>query len=170
MSIDAGTLFEQPTVELAFFCMGSPAPGGSKNFFPIYKGGNLLLKNGRPIIRVTDAGGQANVQWKKDVALQARAFMQGKKPLPGPLKVEFVFHIRRPAAHYRTGRYQDFLRDDAPVHHTQKPDAIKYARSTEDSLTGIVWVDDAQNVRICSEKRWAAPHEKQGCAIRIVVL
>lgn len=155
--------------------MGTPAPGGSKTFFPVWRAGGKLviqIKNGRewPIIRVVDDAGENNKRWKEAVALQARSFMRGAKPFDCPLKVEFVFFLRRPKAHYRTGKNSHLLRDDAPIYHTHRPDALKFARSTEDALTGIVWNDDSQNVRICPEKRWARADEKTGCAVRVVLL
>lgn len=160
---------------LSFFCLGTPAPGGSKNFFPTWtKDGRCVTKwkGGRewPVIRVVDAGGAANVQWKKDVANQARSFMRGQKPFEGALKVELLFFLRRPRTHYRTGKFAALLKGDAPVHHTQMPDALKLGRSTEDALTGVLWIDDAQNVRICPEKRWANPGEPIGCRVTLVVL
>jgi Holliday junction resolvase RusA-like endonuclease len=164
------TTSEHP--ELTFFCEGTPAPGGSKTAFALRRGdGSLVLRpGGSPVINVTDAGGAANKTWKKVVAWAGRDFMGSARPFEGALKVEFVFFLRRPKAHYRTGQFAHLLRDDAPRYHTQKPDALKFCRSTEDGLTGICWVDDSQTVRVCSEKRWANAEEKAGCAVRIVVL
>lgn len=119
---------------------------------------------------MVDAGGKGNAEWKKAVAIQARSFMQGTAPVECAVKVEFIFFLRRPKAHFRTGKFAEILRDDAPVFHTQAPDALKYARSTEDALSSIVWKDDSQNIRLCTEKRWCGPEDKEGCAIRLVLL
>lgn len=156
--------------EFSFFVQGRPAPGGSKNAFPIRKGGELLMRNGRPAIAMVDAGGKANKLWKDAVKWQGKSFMRGATPFVCALKVEFVFFLSRPAAHFRTGKFSTILRDDAPQFHIQKPDALKYARSTEDALTSVVWTDDCQTVRICSEKRWCGLGDKEGCAVRIVLL
>lgn len=161
-------------ITYTLFIEGTPAPGGSKTAFPIWrKDGSLVTKvmNGRvwPIFNMVDAGGERNAQWKKTVAAQGRAWMKGRAPFSGPVKCEFVFCLRRPLNHYRSGRNAELLAAGAPEHHTQKPDALKFARSTEDALTGILWHDDCQTIRICSEKRWAARTEKEGVAIKIIV-
>ena len=164
---------------LSFFCHGKPAPGGSKTVFPVWKsngrgGWELVLKwmNGRPwpIFRITDDAGKGNKTWRAAVAAQARAWMQSALPVECGVKVEFIFFLKRPQSHFRTGKFSHILRDDAPKYHLHAPDALKFARSTEDALTGIVWKDDATNVRICSEKRYCGPEDKEGCAIRLVLL
>lgn len=160
-------------LEFSLFIQGSPAPGGSKSAFVLTDkatGQPRRRANGSIIVNVTDAGGERNKKWKADATIQARSFMKGAKPFEEPIKVEFVFYLRRPQIHYRTGQWAHMLRPDAPEYHTQAPDALKYARGTEDALTGVVWKDDSQNVRICAEKRWMKAGEKEGCAVRIVVL
>lgn len=163
---------EKIMTTLQFFIQGRPAPGGSKTAFALRgKGGKLILRpGGAPVINMVDAGGEANRIWKKSCALQARAFMRSSTPLLGPIKVELIFYLTRPQSHYRTGKFSHMLRDDAPEYHTQAPDALKYARGTEDSLTGIIYKDDSQTVRLCSEKRWRTHDQPEGCAVRIVVL
>lgn len=159
--------------EFSFFVEGSPAPGGSKTAFVARRGdGSIVMRPGTnvPVINMSDAGGKANKEWRKIVTLTGKAFMAGARPFDCPFKVEFVFFIRRPRSHYRTGKFAHLLRDDAPMYHTQAPDALKYARSTEDALTDVIWKDDSQTVRLCSEKRWASDAEKEGCAVRIVFL
>lgn len=160
---------------LSFFIEGVPAPGGSKTFFPLWRrDGSLVteMRNGRPwpIIRVTDAAGEGNKRWKKNCAMFAKFFMKSSPPFEVAVKVELIFYIVRPKNHYRTGKFSHMLRDDAPRQHIIRPDALKFARSTEDALTGIVWHDDAGNVRICSEKRYKKPDEREGCAVRIVLI
>lgn len=159
-------------IELSFFAIGTPAPGGSKNaFVPRRKDGSYVTRpNGSLMVNVTDAGGEANKIWKNAVKIQARSFMRGAAPFDCALKVEFIFFLRRPQCHYRSGKLSHMLRDDAPQYHVQKPDALKYARGTEDACSGVIWKDDCQTFRVCSEKRWARSDEKTGCAIRIVVI
>lgn len=158
-----------------FFIAGHPAPGGSKTFFPVWRAGGQLvteIRNGRvwPIIRVVDDAGKNNVAWKAAVTLQARSYMQGAQPVKDPIKVEFIFYLKRPQTHYRTGKFAHMLREDAPQYHITRPDALKFARSTEDALTGVLWHDDSANVRICSEKRFMKAGDKEGCAVRFVIL
>lgn len=161
--------------EFSFFIQGVPAPGGSKTFFPVWRAGGKLviqMKNGRewPIIRVVDDAGDGNKRWREAVTLQARSFMRGAKPFTGPVKCEFVFFLRRPKSHYRTGKFATLLREDAPRFHDHRPDALKFGRSTEDALTEVLWADDAQTVRVCSEKRWMNAGDQEGCAVRLVLL
>lgn len=162
--------------DFSFFIQGRPAPGGSKTFFPVWTNGGtklaIVIRNGRPwpIIRVVDDAGKNNVEWKAAVTIQGRSFMRGAKPFAEPMKVQFTFYLPRPKAHYRTGKFAHMLREDAPVHHIVKPDALKFARSTEDALTGVLWQDDSMNVKICSEKVYMKPGDKEGCAVRFVLL
>jgi Holliday junction resolvase RusA-like endonuclease len=67
--------------------------------------------------------------------------------LTGPVIVDVEFRMPRPKSHYIGGVCRPSkLRMDAPRHHAVKPDATKLWRSTEDALTGVIWVDDAQVV------------------------
>lgn len=154
---------------LEFFVKGSPAPGGSKTaFVPRRKDGSLVCRpGGAPVVNITDAGGKKNKLWKRDVHAQARAYMAGKPLLAGPLEVELIHFLPRPKAHFRTGRLSDQLRDDAPRFHTQKPDALKLARSTEDALTGALWADDCQTVQLSTSKLWCHAGQKSGCLLRV---
>lgn len=161
--------------DFSFFIEGHPAPGGSKTVFPVWRAGGQLvteMRNGRvwPILRVVDDAGENNKLWKAAVTVQARAFMRGAKPFSEAMKVSFTFYLKRPAKHYRTGKFSHMLRDDAPLHHITRPDALKFARSTEDALTGVLWEDDSSNTKICSEKVYMKPGDKEGCAVRFVLL
>lgn len=163
-----------PIKEYTFFIEGRPAPGGSKNVFPVWRGdGSLVttIKGGKvwPVFRVVDAG-KGNEIWKAAVTLQGRSYMRGHPPITKPIEVEFHFFLRRPQNHYRTGKFSNLLKDDAPRHHTQAPDALKYARSTEDALTGVLWHDDSGNVEIRSRKSWAKGTEKEGCAVKFRII
>jgi Holliday junction resolvase RusA-like endonuclease len=159
-----------------FFVEGKPAPGGSKNFIPVWNkatGYPRMVKRGKlwwPIINVIDDAGDANKEWRRTVGWTARSFMMRSKPFPLPFHVHFVFYLKRPLHHYGTGRNANILKADAPAFHTQKPDALKLARSTEDALTGIVWLDDAQVVIQTAEKRWASREQKQGCTVHLTPL
>jgi Holliday junction resolvase RusA-like endonuclease len=160
---------------LTFFCEGKPAPGGSKTFFPVWRRDGSLVtekRNGRiwPIIRVVDDAGEGNKAWRAAVAVQARAFMKSAAPFTCAIKCEFIFFLRRPQNHYRTGKFAHMLRDDAPAYHITRPDALKLARSTEDALTGILWRDDGQNIVIRPEKRYMTHDEKEGVAVKILLV
>lgn len=164
-----------PVHEFSFFVPGLPAPGGSKTFFPMWdRIGRLVttMRNNRPwpVIRVVDDAGERNKKWRDTVSKYALVHVgRTWKLWEGPFKCEFIFFMPRPQAHYRSGRFSDQLRTDAPVFHLQKPDALKLARSTEDALTGIIWKDDSQVIRGAQEKRWCNGDEKPGCSVRLIL-
>lgn len=140
---------------VAFHVPGIPAPGGSKKFVGIGK------KSGRAII--IDDAGKRNKDWRAAVAWAGKAAMQGRALLAGPLQVRFEFVMPRPKGHFGAKG----LKPSAPAWPTVKPDALKLTRSSEDALTGIVWVDDAQIVKETIEKRYAAPGEASGAVITV---
>lgn len=161
------------TEPIRFFVAGNPAPGGSKTAFVARrKGGEIVMRPGTnvPIINMSDAGGGRTKVWRKAVAWEGRRVMMTEKIIEGACKVEFIFFLKRPQNHFRSGKFAGIPKENAPLHHTQKPDCLKFSRSTEDALTGIVWRDDAQTIRICSEKRWCGPEDTPGCAITVIPL
>jgi hypothetical protein len=87
--------------------------------------------------------------------------------LDGPLVVLMEFLIKRPQNQYGSKGGVPYLRPDAPEFHTIAPDALKFARSTEDALTKVVWIDDAQNIATVPLKRYAGPNEHPGCCIAV---
>ena len=120
-----------------------PAPGGSKKFVGLSK------RTGRAVI--VDMGGKKTKDWRTAVAWAAKQ-AHGGQPLTGPLSVQITFHMLRPKYHWRKNGE---LKPDAPTFHTVRPDALKLARSTEDAMTGIIYADDSQTVRLEISKRYA---------------
>lgn len=121
-------------MEISFFVPGKAQPGGSKRAFII---------KGRAI--VTDANKNV-ATWKHQVKHTARLTYQGPL-LSTPLHVVCTFYMQRPSSHYRTGKNAHLVKDGAPGLPISKPDTTKLFRSTEDALTGVIWVDDAQIVK-----------------------
>lgn len=153
-----------------FFIHGEPAPGGSKTFIPSRRrDGSLVIVNrgGKPfpIGNMIDAG-KHNKEWKDTVAGQADIAFKFQ-PIEHPIRVRFEFHVGRPKYHHVAGDpsrpLKDQYRDAVP---DGPPDVTKFVRSTEDALTGIVWVDDSLIVQQEAEKVYAVG-ELTGC--RIVV-
>ena len=66
-----------------------------------------------------------------------------KKPFNCPLYVLFEFQFQRPQSHYRTGKYADQLKPNAPTWHTKTPDTDNLIKFVCDSLNGIFWKDDS---------------------------
>ena len=112
---------------------GTPEPAGSKRAFVV---------NGRA--RVSDTNPRSR-EWKQRIA-QAAGEQYGGELLDGPLSLELTFVQPRPAGHHGTGRNAGRVRPSAPEWPTVRPDALKLARAVEDSLTGVVYRDDAQIV------------------------
>lgn len=131
---------------ITFTVYGKPQPGGSKKAFVI---------PGTNRASVSDANPKAK-DWKNAVACTARSVYEGSL-LTGPVEFKAVFYFPRPKGHYRTGKNSHLLRDSAPTMHTTKPDALKCARSVEDALTKVVWLDDSQICRESLEKVYGEP-------------
>jgi Holliday junction resolvase RusA-like endonuclease len=126
---------------IQFFVPGLPQPGGSKRAF-------YIAKLGRAI--VTDANSKAK-DWKRTVSTFVSANFKCD-PTRSPLSVEFTFHMPRPKGHFGSGKNSMIIKPTAPAFPTTKPDTTKLIRSTEDALTGIVWVDDSQIVEQIGRK------------------
>lgn len=147
---------------ITFFVPGIPAPGGSKRAFIIKKGG---VMTGR--VAMVDAGGQRTKDWRQACVAVAHE-NRPAEPFRCPLRVDFDFVMPRIKAHFHTSKSKaGLLREDAPIHHTSKPDRTKLTRSTEDALKGIIWADDSQIVAGETRKSYGA---NPGCTITILPL
>lgn len=144
---------------LSFFVPGIPAPGGSKRFVGHSK------RTGRAIL--IDAAGERNKNWRAAVA-HCASLIAPSELYRGALRVDFRFVMPRPKAHYHTSKKRaGLLREDAPHWHTVKPDRTKLVRSTEDALTGVLWVDDTLIVAGETTKTYG---DKPGCSIVLTPL
>jgi hypothetical protein len=149
---DAGAL-----PELVFWVPGKPRTAGSKSAVPI------TTKDGGSKTVVIESGTKQSRQAKRtyrgdlrDAAARAIDAVDDPRaedglarlwPTDRALEVVFVFVMRRPGAHLRTGWSAGEVKPWAlQVRPTVRPDAVKLARAAEDALTGVVWVDDSQIV------------------------
>ena len=132
-------------MHLMFDVYGIPKPGGSKKAFPNPKTGRIVI--------VDDC--KKNKDWRACVMAFALDEVNRSGsvkspiqiPFEGPLSVVCIFWMPRPKSHYRTGRYADELKQNAPGEHIIRPDESKLWRSTEDALTDAgIWKDDSQVV------------------------
>lgn len=93
-------------------------------------------------------------EWKRTVHKAALKAMKAKglttidistEGRTGLVPLRFVarFYQTRPAKHYRTGKFADVLRDDAPQKPTDVPDVLKLTRAVEDALMGAVYKEDS---------------------------
>jgi Holliday junction resolvase RusA-like endonuclease len=68
-------------------------------------------------------------------------------PLPGPLALDVIVFLRRPAGHFGSGRNAGVVKDSAPGRPCgARRDWDNYGKAASDGLTGAAWRDDGQIV------------------------
>lgn len=135
-----------------FFVTGRPAPQGSKTSL-----GKGRFKEQSPYL---DA-------WRNDVRAAAEK-VRGEALIDGPIFTRMIFYFPRPKSHYVAGNRERGLKPAAPVFYSSAPDRDKLERSTNDALTGVIWVDDARVAGTCSFKLYSC--ELSGASIRVYQL
>lgn len=154
---------------VAFTIYGKPEPAGSKRAFAVRKGGELTGRVAVMDDNPKGKGWQSAVRWAAVDAMlhqphdqeihadDAATYNGNPLPLHGALSLVVMFYVRRPKAHYGTGRNAEVLKPSAPKHPTSKPDTTKLIRAVEDAMTGLVYRDDAQIVEQYACKRYGLP-------------
>jgi Holliday junction resolvase RusA-like endonuclease len=122
---------EQYELVCEFVVLGKAASRGSKRPVRNKHTGRICLIDGKNSYKYMDS-----------IRKAATAAMQGRPPVDGPVKLEWVAMFQRPKSHYSSKG----LKPSAPRHYLQTPDCSKIVRGVEDSLTGIVYLDDKQIV------------------------
>jgi Holliday junction resolvase RusA-like endonuclease len=118
---------------------GNPLPQGSKSGRVV--GGKVILTEG------FGDGPRRKRAWREAVAEAARTWVKAHpeaQPFDGPIVMFVRFYLIRPAS--------------APKKITRpfrKPDLSKLIRAVEDSLSGLLYVDDARIVDITASKDFA---------------
>lgn len=123
----------------------------------------IAVPQGSMVPFIDQASGQARVKsdnpklarWRRDVATAARTELwcrprDQRQLLAGPVLVRLRFWLPRPKSLPKR-----------VVEHVTKPDLDKLVRAVFDALTGVVWVDDNQVVRVDARKRYevaGGPH------------
>jgi crossover junction endodeoxyribonuclease RusA len=132
---------------LEFFVPGMPQTQGSLR--PILpKGGS------RPVI-IHDRGKELRL-WQATIRYVAANVMVDKVLLPidGPVAVALIFRLKRPAA-------ARSLRTDKQIwkwsYPWRRPDLDRMQRAVLDALTGIVFEDDGQVIRLHAVKLYGLP-------------
>lgn len=132
-----------PCWRLDLFVPGRPAAQGSKR----HVGGGRLVEQSKAV-----------APWRTAVAWHvAQTFTQA--PLDGPLVLAVEFVMPRPAATPK--------RSTPPA--IKRPDLDKLIRAVDDALSGVIWRDDSQVVRVDARKRLAELDELPGAWIRVGV-
>ena len=83
-----------------------------------------------------------NKQWKK-------------KALNGNILLFVTYYMPRPKKHYRTGKFSNVLKKDAPEYHKIKPDIDNLIKLTMDASTGVLWEDDCVVVGVVAKKLYS---------------
>lgn len=127
---------------------GLPAAQGSKHaYVNKYTGRAALVESSAQV-----------KPWRERIYHAAKEADRADIDSTGPFVVHLVFNFARPSAHYRTGRYAGHLRHDAPLAPATRAskDIDKLSRAVLDALTGVVWNDDSQVVKLRASKAFAA--------------
>lgn len=143
--------------EMRFFVAGHPVSQGSMKCIGNRGGFHQLIASNKTELN----------EWRDLVGARASsaALFRGWQPLDCA-EVRMIFRFDRPKSHYRTGRYADLLRDDAPTYPVGPPDADKLARAVFDSLTAAAVVtDDAVIVTTAIAKRYCTTDQHPGVNI-----
>jgi len=120
--------------------LGIPQPQGNKTAF-VVKGRAVLVEGRRKESRASFQS------WRQAVAHEAAAWAKLSglpAPIDGPVRMDVTFSLPRPKS--------------APkrvLHPAARPDVDKLLRAVLDSLTGIVFTDDARVVKCNVEKKFA---------------
>jgi len=131
---------------IEFEVVGKAVSQGSTRSVPMRnRGGGLLMKDGRPVLRPVHQNAEKLLAWRQEVAQAARKAYSGPL-LIGAVRLSLVFFRPRPKGHFGTGRNAGKLKTSAEDYPIQRPDVLKLARAVEDALTGVIWRDDSQVV------------------------
>ncbi len=121
-----------------YLIMGNPVPQGRARAF---------TRPGMKGVRFYDP--DKSKDWKSLV----RYHVLDHKPdriAEGPVSVQAVFHLKRPASLPRK-----------VLHHTKKPDLDNLLKAVKDALKGICWTDDSQVVETTCKKQYALPGQER---------
>lgn len=87
---------------------------------------------------------EKNKGWAATVSGEAQRHRPASGPFAGPVALVLCFKMKKPKG----------LPKRRKVWATKKPDLDKMVRSCKDALTGVMYLDDAQVVRLASEKEY----------------
>jgi Holliday junction resolvase RusA-like endonuclease len=143
---------------LRYWVAGEPIPQGSKR---VWLGADKQ-------VRMREDAGVRHTTWRWELATAARQAMSAAgltEPYWQPVYVSLHFALHRPSSHYGTGRNLKAVKPSAPDYPAKVPDIDKLTRAVLDSMTSIVWVDDAQVVRLHATKGFVHRWEEEGVSI-----
>lgn len=94
------------------------------------------------------------------VALHAKQAMKWRAHIDSACVLNLVFHMPIPKSWSQKKRAQAI---GGEIRHTSKPDLDNLIKAIKDGLNGIVWVDDAQVVRVVAEKKYSETPRVECC-------
>ena len=80
---------------------------------------------------------------KKRVRLEILLANKKKFINKGPVNMWITFYMKRPKSHYRTGKFSNMLKKDAPLYHITKPDVDNLLKFVMD-VCCVLYKDDCQ--------------------------
>jgi Holliday junction resolvase RusA-like endonuclease len=137
------------TAELSFRVAGRPVTQGSKTGI-VVGGRAVLVEKARDRLKPWREAVRSTALEHLDQVMRGEAW----QPYPGPVHVQLVFALPKPASAPKTRRTW-------PTG-ARSGDVDKLARAVLDALTDAgVWRDDAQVVRLLVDKDYPGPHTQQ---------
>jgi crossover junction endodeoxyribonuclease RusA len=131
---------------ITFTVIGHAQPQGSTRAFNVRGKRDPVVTSDNPNLK----------GWRLFVAHEAQRHA-GAGPMYGGVQVTLDFALQRPKSlPKRTSQ------------HLKKPDIDKLARAVLDALTGILYQDDSEVVRLEVTKRYAAPIEAPSVRITVI--
>ena len=76
-------------------------------------------------------------------------------PIKNPIKITIIFYMKRPKAHYGSGKYANILKNNAPLIHSSKPDIDNLQKMIYDCFNQLVWSDDSLVCESCTRKEYS---------------
>jgi crossover junction endodeoxyribonuclease RusA len=130
-------------VEISFDVLGRPAPQGSKKSI----GNNRFIESSKFL-----------PAWRNAVRIAAEQTVEtyGWVRAAGPVELEVLFYLDRPSTVSKTARPYPIV----------PPDLDKLIRGVGDALTGVIYDDDSQVIRVLAWKTYADNREP-GAFIRV---
>ncbi len=144
---------------------GTVAGQGSKR----HVGRGVLIESSKRVKpwreAVRAAAAHAIEEWEAEHVDDPAGQQRFWQPYAGPVRVNVKLTFTRPRSHFRSGRFSDVLRPDAPVFKASPPDLDKALRATFDALTDAgVWCDDSRVAAVLASKVYG---DRPGAVITI---
>lgn len=121
---------------------GAPVPQGSTRSFVARRTGRVVTVPDNPKM----------MPWRAAVGALALQARPDGWPLRAPVTIDALYLFDRPAGHYGA---RGTVLPSAPTRKVTRPDVDKLDRAILDALTGVLYADDAQVVRLAGGKDFA---------------